>query len=184
MHRIILFGKSKRHTRTTFHLARAFKECGNTILWLNPAKIRRRRKHASDQWILKKIKAFNPDIIFIYSKDIPLGVLQKIAGGSVKIMMYYEDMWREIPTSLVQRGKLVNFFLVTNKGLLPDYKKAGIAHPIYFIGACDRHDHRSWEVGGTGHDRFALFGVELDEGAVHGGADRGAPEVILGPIKR
>jgi spore maturation protein CgeB len=142
MHRIILFGKSKRHTRTTLHLARAFKECGNTVLWLNPAKIQRRRKHASDQWILKKIKAFKPDIIFIYSKDIPLGVLQKIAGGPVKIMMYYEDMWRDIPTSLVQRGKLVNFFLVTNKGMLPDYRKAGIAHPIYFIGACDRHDHR------------------------------------------
>jgi hypothetical protein len=26
--------------------------------------------------------------------------------------------------------------------MLADYKKAGIAHPVYFIGACDRHDHR------------------------------------------
>ena len=76
MHRIILFGKSKRRTRTTFHLARAFRECGNTVLWLNPAKIHRRRKNDSDRWILNKIKAFDPDIIFIYSKDMPLGVLQ------------------------------------------------------------------------------------------------------------
>jgi spore maturation protein CgeB len=142
MPRIILFGKSKRRTRTTFHLARAFKECGNTVLWLNPAKIRRRRKNESDRWILNKIKAFDPDIIFIYSKDIPLGVLQKITGGLVPIMMYYEDMRREVPTSLAQLGKLVEFFLVTNKGLLSDYEKAGIANPIYFIGACDRHDHR------------------------------------------
>jgi hypothetical protein len=142
MPRIILFGKSKRRTRTTFHLARAFKECGNTVLWLNPAKIRRYRKNESDRWILNKIEAFDPDIIFIYSKDIPLGVLQKIAGGPVKTMMYYEDMRRELPASLVQMGMLVDFFLTTNKGMLADYKKAGIAQPIYFIGACDRHDHR------------------------------------------
>ena len=142
MPRIILFGKSKRRTRTTFHLARAFKECGNTVLWLSPSKIRRRRKNESDRWILNKVKAFDPDIIFIYSKDIPFGVLQKITGGRVSIMMYYEDMRPEVPTSLAQLGKLVDFFLVTNKGLLADYKKAGIANPIYFIGACDRHDHR------------------------------------------
>jgi len=142
MPRIILFGKSKRRTRTTFHLARAFKECGNTVLWLNPAKIRRRLKNESDRWILNKIKVFDPDIIFIYSKDIPLGVLQKIAGGLVPIMMYYEDLRWEVPTSVSQLGRLVDFFLATNKGLLADYKKAGIANPIYFIGACDRHDHR------------------------------------------
>jgi len=142
MHRIILFGKSKRRTRTTFHLARAFKECGNKVLWLNPAKIRRRRKNDSDRWILNKIKIFDPDIIFIYSKDMPLGVLRKIADGSVKTMMYYEDMSPEVSTSLVQMGMLVDFFLVTNKGMLADYKNAGIAHPVYFIGACDRHDHR------------------------------------------
>jgi hypothetical protein len=142
MHRIILFGKSKRRTRTTFHLARAFKECGNTVLWLNPAKIRRRRKNDSVRWILNKIKNFDPNIIFIYSKDIPLGVLQEIAGGAVKTILYYEDMPMKVSSRLAQLGMLVDIFMVTNKGMLADYKKAGISHPIYFIGACDRHDHR------------------------------------------
>jgi hypothetical protein len=142
MHRIIIFGKSKRRTRTTFHLARAFKECGNTVLWLNPAKIRRRWKHKSERWMLSKIKAFKPDIIFIYSKDIPLGVLQKIAGGPVKTMLYYEDMSWKVSNSLVQLGKQVDFFLATNKGLIDEYRRAGILNPIYFVGACDRYDHR------------------------------------------
>lgn len=142
MHRIILFGKSKRRTRTTFHLVRAFQECGNTVLWLNPAKIRRRRKKESKRWILNQIKAFNPDIIFFYLMDIPLGVLQEIAGGPTKIMLYYEDMPRVVPPELVKKGKMVDFFLATNKGLLADYRKAGVVQPIYFIGACDRHAHR------------------------------------------
>jgi len=142
MKRIILFGKSKRRTRTTLHLARAFKDCGHDMLWLNPAKIRRRQKDSSERWIINRIEAFKPDIIFIYSRDIPLGVLKKYAAGDIKTVLYYEDMSTEINASLVELGKRVDFFLATNKGLLEDYKKAGIANPIYFTGACDRYDHR------------------------------------------
>jgi len=55
MRRIILFGKSKRRTRTTFHIVRHFKERGNRVLWLNPAKIRRQHKKQTDKWILNQI---------------------------------------------------------------------------------------------------------------------------------
>ena len=142
MHRIILFGKSKRRTRTTFHLVRAFKERGNTVLWLNPAKIRRRHKQQTDRWILKQIDGFKPDIIFIYSKDIPLGVLRQIRQGSIKTVMYYEDMPPDVLPAMIEMGKLVDYFLATNKGLLNRYQELGIPNPIYFVGACDRYDHR------------------------------------------
>ena len=142
MNRIILFGKSKRRTRTTYHLIRAFRERGHAILWLNPAKIKRRKKKGSEKWILKQIDAFDPDIVFIYSRDIPLEVLQRIAGSHIKTVMYHEDMSHELPPALVQWGSLVDYFLATNKGKLCEYRQAGIANPIYFTGACDRYDHR------------------------------------------
>jgi spore maturation protein CgeB len=170
MHRIILFGKSKRRTRTTFHLARAFKEHGYTVLWLNPAKIRRRRKKKSEQWILAKIKAFNPDLIFIYSKDIPLGVLQQIAGGQIKIVLYYEDMAHQVSPALAQMGRLVDIFLATNQGMLPQYKQAGIVRPVYFTGACDRHDHRR---------RYPLLPVWKSDIAFIGQAREGESRVRL-----
>lgn len=170
MHKIILFGKSKRRTRTTPHLVRAFRERGHSILWLNPARIRRRKKKDSDKWILKKVDAFNPDIIFIYSRDIPLNVLQRLAGSHIKTVMYYEDMAHELPPSLVQRGKLVDFFLATNKGLLGVYKKAGIANPLYFTGACDRHDHRL---------RHPVLPIWKSEVAFIGKAGANQPRVTL-----
>jgi spore maturation protein CgeB len=142
MHRIILFGKSKQRTRTTFHIARAFKDRGNVVLWLNPAKIRRRRKKLADKWMLNQIETFGPDIVFIYSKDIPLAVLRQINASSIKTVMYYEDMSPDISSALIEMGKLVDFFLVTNKGLLDRYNSLGITNPIYFVGACDRYDHR------------------------------------------
>jgi spore maturation protein CgeB len=109
---------------------------------LNPASIRRRQKTQTEHWIQDQIESFQPDIIFIYSRDIPLGVLRHIAGGSIKTVLYYEDMADEISTALVQLGRLVDFFLATNQGLIKDYRRAGIVNPIYFVGACDRYDHR------------------------------------------
>ena len=142
MSRIIVFGKSKWRTKITTHLVRAFRERRNETLWLNPFKIRRRKKNETDRWILNRIDLFKPDIVFIYSLDIPLTVLQKIAGSNIKTIMYYEDMSLEMPLSLVEKGRLVDFFLVTNKGMHNEYRKAGISNPIYFVGACDRYDHR------------------------------------------
>jgi len=142
MYKIIFFGKSKRRTRTTFHMVRAFKECGNDVLWLNHSQIRRRQKNESDRWTLDQITVFKPNFIFIYSKDIPLSVLRKISESGIKTVLYSEDMSDEISDELIQLGMLVDYFLVTNKGMLTDYKKAGIVNPVYFVGACDRYDHR------------------------------------------
>lgn len=142
MFRIIVFSKSKRRTRTTSHLVRAFREQGNETLWINPFKIRRWKKNKTDRWILRRINTFKPDIVFVYSQDIPLAVLEEIATSNVKTVMYYEDMAMTVPPSLTQKGCLVDFFLATNKGMLLEYQKSGIFNPIYFVGACDRYDHR------------------------------------------
>lgn len=142
MSRIVLFGKSKRRTRTTAHIARAFKESGHEVLWLNAAKIRRRRRD-SHTYIIGRIERFEPEIVFIYSQDIPLGVLEEIVARGIKTALYYEDWSSEVPSSLVDRGKMVDFFLATNEGMLPQYRQAGIKNPVYFVGACDRRDHRS-----------------------------------------
>ena len=142
MHRIIVFGKSKSRTKTTTHLVRAFRERGNETIWLNPNKIRRRKKNKTNRWILNQIDSFNPDMVFIYSQDIPLAVLETVAARSIKTVMYYEDWTPKVLPSVAERGKLVNFFLVTNKGMHREYREAGIINPIYFVGACDRYDHR------------------------------------------
>lgn len=141
MSRIIVFGKSKRRTKTVAHVVRAFKEQGNETVWLNPYKIRRNKKEAN-KWMGNRIDSFKPDIVFIYSKDIPMEVLEEITASRIKTVMYYEDWSPEVPPSLAEKAKLVDFFLVTNRGMHKQYQEAGIANPIYFVGACDRYDHR------------------------------------------
>lgn len=124
------------------HITRAFREKGCETLWLNPSRIVRWKKDEADGHILKALNSFKPDIVFIFSQDIPLGVLEKISGSSMKTVMFYVDWRPHLPESLIARARLVDYFLVTSRGLLDVYRREGVKNPVYFLDACDRYEHR------------------------------------------
>lgn len=143
MARIIVFGKSQRLTRKVRQIVRAFRERGNETLWLNPVKIKRTKGNRTDDYILKRIAKFNPDMVFIHSMDIPLAVLDKISGTHIKTVQYYHDGWRlDILPEMLQWGRKVDVFLSNAKGLHDRYRSEGIRNPIFIIEGCDIHDHR------------------------------------------
>lgn len=143
MHRVMVFGKSQRLTRKVRHITRAFRELGNETRWLNPMKIRRRKKERADEYILDQIDRFRPDIVFIHSMDIPLSVLEKISGTKIKTVQYYHDGWRiNLMPEMVKWGRQVDLFLSNAKGLHDQYRLAGIKNPVFIIEGCDIHDHR------------------------------------------
>lgn len=139
----MVFGKSQRLTRKVRHITRAFRELGNETLWLNPAKIKRRKKDRTDEYILKQIERFKPDIIFIHSMDIPLPVLEKITGTNIKTVQYYHDGWRvdRLP-EMLKWGRQVDLFLSNAMGLHDQYQQAGIKNPIFITEGCDIYDHK------------------------------------------
>ena len=140
-YKIALFGKSKNRTRTTFHLYRAFQDQGHDILWINPARLRRKKGNIFELTLLEQLHQFEPHIVFIYSKDIPLLILREIVKQGYTTVQYYEDWAPTLPEGLSERARLVDHFLVTNKGMAADYQAAGIRNPLYFTGSCDIHDH-------------------------------------------
>jgi len=143
MPRVIIFGKSQRLTRKVRHITRAFREHDNETLWLNPVKIKRRKKDRTDEYILKHIERFKPDIIFIHSMDIPLPVLEKIAGTSIKTVQYYHDGWRvNLLPEMLKWGRQVDLFLSNAKGLHDKYEQAGIKNPVFIMEGCDIYDHK------------------------------------------
>jgi len=142
MKRVSYVGKSKRRTNKRKQIIRAFNESGAETLWLNPNRIRRWRKDKTDEYILGKIESFRPDIIFISSLDIPLSVLREISGR-ITTVIYFVDPWRhDLLPKVAEWGRLADYFLVTAKGVIPQYMEAGVKNPIYVTESCDRHDHR------------------------------------------
>ncbi len=143
MPRIIVVGKSQRLVRKVRQIIRAFRDRGNETLWINAHKIRRRMGSRSEDYILKRIEKFNPDIVFIHSMDLPLGVLKKISGTHIKTVQYYHDGWRlDLHSQMVEWGKRVDIFLSNAKGLHDLYRSEGIKNPIFITEGCDIYEHK------------------------------------------
>jgi spore maturation protein CgeB len=172
MPRVIVFGKSQRRTtRKVRHIVRAFREQGNETLWLNPAKIKRWIGTRTEKYILKRIKTFNPDIVFIFSMDIPLPVLHQISGTRIKTVQFFVDSWRlSLLPKVAEWGRLVDLFLVSARGLHEQYKAAGIKNPIFFTDACDKHEHKR---------RNPILSLWKSDVAFIGAARGNEPRVLL-----
>jgi len=141
--KVIVFGKSQRKTtRKVRHIVRAFRDQGHDTLWLNPARIARIRGAKADHYILERIWSFSPDMIFIHSQDIPLPVLQQVCGKGIITVMFYMDWRPRILQGVIERASMVDIFLVTGRSQLEEFREAGIRNPMYFLDACDRHEHR------------------------------------------
>ena len=173
MPKIVVFGISKRHTRTVAHIVRAFRDRANETLWLNPAKIIRRKRTKAEDYMLEKIERFTPDIIFIYNDNIPVSVLRQVSLTNIKSVIFYEDWRTEIPQDLIERACIVDLFLVTSRGLLDHYKKAGVRNPIYFTNTCDKYDH---------HRRRPILPIWKSDVAFIGAARKNEPRERL--VKR
>ncbi|MGD0211329.1 MAG: glycosyltransferase [Desulfomonilia bacterium] len=142
MPKVVVFGFSKRHTRTVAHIVRAFRDRGNETLWINPARIKRRLRFFADRYMIERVRRFNADIIFIFNDNIPVQVLREVSGSGVTTIMCYVDWRPEIPQDIIVRARMTDFFLVTSRGLLDEYRRAGVRNPVYFTEACDQYNHK------------------------------------------
>ena len=93
------------------------------------------------QLILHKILKQNPDLVLIYSKDIPYTVLEKI-NPRYQTAIFFPDPDGPSDPKLIRYGALVDYLFITNKTHLADLKGQGVKNPIYCMQGCDRDVHR------------------------------------------
>jgi len=93
------------------------------------------------QIILKKILKQNPDLVLIYSKDIPYSVLEEITP-TYQTAIFFPDPDGTSNPKLIRYGALVDYLFITNKTHLAELKFQGVKNPIYCMQGCDRDMHR------------------------------------------
>jgi len=93
------------------------------------------------QIILKKILKQNPDLVLIYSKDIPYSVLEEITP-TYQTAIFFPDPDGTSNPKLIRYGALVDYLFITNKTHLAELKSQGVKNPIYCMQGCDRDMHR------------------------------------------
>jgi len=139
---VLFVGKSKKKTGNTKFMLNALKRrvkkatfinvprCKKLYFWTDYKKI-----------IFKKIININPDLILIYSKDLPIEILKKIKGDYT-LAMFYPDPDGPKDKKMIQYGRLVDTLFITNKTQLDQFKTAGVKNPVFCMQGCDRDEHR------------------------------------------
>ena len=139
---VIFLGKSKKKTGNTRFMLKAFQRRVGKVFFIN---LPRYKKYFF--WtdfrkaIRRKILKQNPDLVFIYSKDIPYSVLEEIRTHC-QTAMFYPDADGAGDKKLIHHGRLVDFLFITNKSQIAELKSLGIKNPIYCMQGCDRDMHR------------------------------------------
>lgn len=139
---VIFLGKSKKKTGNTRFMLKAFQRRVGKVFFIN---LPRYKKYFF--WtdfrkaIRRKILKQNPDLVFIYSKDIPYSVLEEIRIHC-QTAMFYPDADGAGDKKLIRHGRLVDFLFITNKSQIAELKSLGIKNPIYCMQGCDRDMHR------------------------------------------
>jgi len=139
---VIFFGKSKKKTGNTKFMLKALKRRVKRATFINLPRHKKLFFWTDFQNVIqRKVNRINPDLILVYSKDIPYQVLK----NNVKkytTAIFYPDIKVPLDEKLVRFGRMVDYLFITNKSQLAELKSLGIKNPIFCMQGCDRNEHR------------------------------------------
>jgi Glycosyl transferases group 1 len=139
--KVVFLGKSKRKTGNTKFMLRALSRRVAEVRFINLPRHRKMYFWTDYKRVIyREIIAFNPDLVLIYSKDIPDEVLQKISHA-YKIAIFYPDFASPLDDRLVSKAQLADFLFITNKRQIPELHSLGV-NAIFCMQGCDRDEHR------------------------------------------
>jgi len=140
--KVIFLGKSKKKTGNTKFMLKALRRRVGKAMFINVPRHKKLFFWTDFQKIIqKKITRANPDLVLIYSKDIPYKVLEDIRKICITAI-FYPDVTVPPDEKLVRYALLVDYLFINSKGHLAELKSLGIKNLIFCMQGCDRDEHR------------------------------------------
>jgi len=142
INKVIFLGKSKKKTGNTKFMLKALRRRVEKAIFINVPRHKKLFFWTDFQKIIhKKITRANPDLVLIYSKDIPYKALEDISTF-FKTAIFYPDVKVPLDEKLIRYARLVDYLFITNKSQLDELKLRGVKNPIFCMQGCDRDEHR------------------------------------------
>jgi len=139
--KVIFFGKSKKKTGNTKFMLKALRRRVEKAMFINVPRHKKLFFWTDFQKIIhKKVTRANPDLVLIYSKDIPYIVLEDIRKFCITAI-FYPDVKVPLDEKLARYARLVDYLFITNKSQLDELKLRGVKNPIFCMQGCDRDEH-------------------------------------------
>ena len=135
--RMLFFGKTRKRTQTPSFFIKAFRNQGINVHTINYRKMERRwGKWLTEKYLFSTLNRFQPQLIFINTIDIPFKILSQISKKT-KVAIYLPDLIALSDNSsssglitpykeeMIERGKLADYFFITNQGQISFLKEQG-----------------------------------------------------------
>lgn len=140
--KVVFVGKSKKKTGTTRFMFKALKRRVKEATFVNVPRLKKICFWSDyEKVILKRIVRANPDLVLMYSRDLPYHVLKNI-NSLCKTAMFYGDTVDPFHEQVLRHARLVDYLFVINKTYRAKYKSLGVKNPVFITQGCDRDDHR------------------------------------------
>jgi hypothetical protein len=139
--RIVLFSKTKRHTRVPEHLVRGFGANGHNVLWIRWSRIRRcLGEWLARRWVRRRLAQFDPQMVLTYKSDVAPGLLASLPQHVPRVV-FYEDLFEMARPDLFALAREASLFFTTARGSVPDFRNEGVKNAEYIRTGCDPTDH-------------------------------------------
>ena len=140
--KIVFLGKTKKKTRVTQYMCKALQRRVQQVTFINLPRTKRLYFWTDYQKVIyEKIRRANPDLVLIFSTDIPFPVLQKIKNDTITAV-FFPDHDAPRNERLIRYGRVVDYVFLNNKSQHAELKSLGVKNPIYCMQGCDRDTHR------------------------------------------
>jgi len=166
---VLLFAKGKARTRVSVHLVRALRENGHRVTWLRSPRIRQwLGRRGASLYMRWRYRTLRPDLVIIYSRDVPAEVLESMAG--TPRLIYFEDLPKQLenlPESWLRifRGSTIMF--TTGRGIVPILERQGVPRASFLHGGCDPTDHHPAPKDPAFESDVAFIGRPSTEDRLH-----------------
>ena len=113
--KVIFIGKSKKKSGTTRFMLKGLQKRVPQVAFLNAPRYRKLYFWSNyEKHIYRRITSYDPDLVLIFSQDIPFEVLDKIKARYLTAI-YYHDGYNPPRDKLVRYARQVDYFFLTNK---------------------------------------------------------------------
>ncbi|MDC3378734.1 glycosyltransferase [Planctomycetota bacterium] len=140
--RVLFFAKDHKKTGNTAHILRGFAGQGHQVRHLNRRRFERLMGKRLAWWVLqRKVGGFQPDLVLVYSCDLPANKLQELREQGYTTATFFDDCPRELDARIKASAAASDVFAITNRGQVALFEEQTGTRAVQVTGACDPEDH-------------------------------------------
>lgn len=139
--RVVFFAKRHKRSGITLHMERALAALGHEVLRINRRRIERMVGRRLAWWVIRKrIEAFAPDVVLVFTFDLPAHRMQELRELA-RTATFFDDCPAVLDERIQHAVAASDAFFITSRGQIEQYREELGAEVAYVTGGCDPTDH-------------------------------------------